>query len=355
MWGNFNAMLAKKQVMAVTVLQRLVATLVPDITAPVTSVALSGSSKGGGSAWAAALSDARVTVAAAMHDQAQNLTAFLNGIETSWGCTFACTGAGGGGGTGQNGTAAMVLRKWLQTTQAGGAALKMLSPADYYVDSGVGTRWLSPTMRATFDGGNMGGGVGNSASTTTTVGSTFDDDFPFAAAPPDAPATTISSTFAEPGPSPVDFWLLAGDVGGCDMHDGHHFPLGVESLFLDALTNNVPSSTFRYHRCSRCPACSACKGSTWHSRRVGLIWMLGRRLLDGRSFEVRMPKVQSAVAVAATAGTVAEGGGAAEGVESRVPGSADTSFVVHATVLGGGPSGDNEAVAGTGELQVTLW
>jgi hypothetical protein len=330
MWGNFNAMLAKKQVMAVTVLQRLVAELVPDITAPVTSVALSGSSKGGGSAWAAALSDARVIVAAAMHDQAQNLTAFLDGIETSWGCKFACTGAGGGGGTGQNGTAAMILRKWLQTTQAGGAALKMLSPADYYVDSGVGTRWLSPTVGTTLDGGNVGDGVGNSAS------------------------TSVGSTFAEPGPTPVDFWLLAGDVGGCDMHDGHHFPLGVESLFLDAFTDNVPSTTFRYHRCSRCPACSACKGSTWHSRRVGLIWMLGRRLLDGRSFEVRMPKVQSAVAVATTAGT-GEVERAADGVESRVPGSVNPSFVVHATVLGGGPSDNKDAVAGTGELQVTLW
>ena len=77
-WGNFNAQLAKKQVMSVTVLQRLVAKLVP-AAAAVTRVALSGSSKGGAAAWAAAVSDTRVHAAAAMHDQAQDLVAYLDG------------------------------------------------------------------------------------------------------------------------------------------------------------------------------------------------------------------------------------------------------------------------------------
>ena len=104
-WGNFNILLAKKQMIAITVLQRLVEQHGGDSNdnnpnanagggqeqqPTVSSVALSGSSKDGGAAWAAAVSDPRIRVAAAMHDQAQNLSAYLDGIESSWGCQFEC-------------------------------------------------------------------------------------------------------------------------------------------------------------------------------------------------------------------------------------------------------------------------
>ena len=297
-WGNFNLMLAKKQIMSITILQRLLAQLRPELPS-IQSIALSGSSKQGASAWGAALSDSRVRVAAAMHDQAQNLTAYLDGIETNWGCLFACQHGGGGGGTGQNGTAAMILRKWFRTTPAGAAALRVLSPSEYYLTEHI-----------------------NSSSLVS---------------------------------SPVDFWLLAGDVGGCEMHDGHHFPLGIESLFLDAMNNTFgtgsscmqtsstastastfPSTTtFRYHRCSNCPECSQCKGSLWNEKRIGLLWVLGQRLLEGISFEDTMPKVVCAVAVPQQQ----------QQPVNIVP--TTTSFVVHATVRGG--EGNAEGVA------VTLW
>ena len=57
----------------------------------------------------------------------------------------------------------MVLRAWFQTTPAGAAAQRVLSPHTYLRDA------------------------------------------------PNVPA----------------FVQFAGDTGACDMHDGHHFPLGV--------------------------------------------------------------------------------------------------------------------------------
>ena len=155
-------------------------------------------------------------------------------------------------GTGQNGTAAMVLRKWVDDTPAGKAAKLLLSPADYYIDQ-EGER------------GERGERGDRGESTTT----------------------------------PVDFWLLAGDVGMCSMHDGHHFPMGVESVFLDALSS-MKETTHRYHRCSSCPSCSACPGSKWHEKRVGLLWVLGSRLIHGKDFEQTLPKVVTAEAAAAT-------------------------------------------------------
>ena len=227
-WGNFNIQLAKKQLFAITVLQRLVQ---QHLQISVTDVAVSGSSKDGAAVWASAFSDARIKVASPMHDQAQNLTAFLNGIESSWKCEFACKSASGG--TGSNGTAAMVLRKWFKHTIAGQTALNILSPSNYYLHS-------------------------------ATV---------------------------------PDFVLIAGDVGGCDMHDGHHFPLGIESIFLDALA--ASSTSIRYQRCSQCPMCAACPGSHWNIRRVELYWVLGQRLINGLSFENTLPKVMTTTVTSA--------------------------------------------------------
>jgi hypothetical protein len=176
----------------------------------------------------------------------------------------------------------MVLRKWLQTTPAGAAALKVLSPAVFYAPS---------------------------------------------AQPPNSPS----------------FWLVAGDTGGCDMHDGHHFPLGIESRFLDSLAQRS-DTTVRYHRCAACPDCSDCPGSTWAATRVGLLWSLGRRLLQGQAYEAAMPKVVSAVSVAAHTSTRDHPGAAA-----------GSSFTVSAAVS----ASVSVAAAAAGESQssvvATLW
>jgi hypothetical protein len=76
-FGNFNAMLARMNLMGMTVLQRLVAREMGSSAEPVTKIAVSGSSKTGASAWATAVTDTRVKAVAAMHNQAQNLSSYL--------------------------------------------------------------------------------------------------------------------------------------------------------------------------------------------------------------------------------------------------------------------------------------
>jgi hypothetical protein len=75
------------------------------------------------------------------------------------------------------------------------------------------------------------------------------------------------------------------------MHDGHHFPLGAESMFLDSL-----STPHTYHRCAKCPECAVCANSNWKTARIALMWIAGRRLLEGRAFEASLPRVLSATA-----------------------------------------------------------
>ena len=91
--------------------------------------------------------------------------------------------------------------------------------------------------------------------------------------------------FNEKAPSMPQFLQIAGDVGLCSMHDGHHFPLGEESAFLDSLAAAALPS-FRYHRCTRCPQCAVCPASTWKTKGTPqLAYIIGRRLVEGVDFE----------------------------------------------------------------------
>jgi hypothetical protein len=151
LWGNFEYQLAKKDMLAITLLQHLTAVtlargrsvgsleasqdshVTPPFTSPSIAVALIGSSKGGGAAWIAAAADQRVRVVAPEHNQAENISNYLDSVESSWGCKSACHA--GGSGTGQNGTQLMIFRKWMQTTPAGRTALALLSPHAFYAQA----------------------------------------------------------------------------------------------------------------------------------------------------------------------------------------------------------------------------
>ena len=177
----------------------------------------------------AASSDPRVLVVAPEHDQAQNLSAFIDAVQSSWGCEFACNV--GGGGTGGNATALVDFATWLAASAWGASVSNVLDASRFF--------------------------------------------------------------FSEKAASKPRFLQIAGDVGLCSMHDGHHFPLGAESAFIDALAE--AALPFRYHRCARCPQCAVCPGSTWKA--VGapqLAYIVGRRLVDGADFEASLPKVTSA-------------------------------------------------------------
>ena len=183
-------------------------TLAAHLSAPfgftnITRAALFGSSKNGDSAWMAASSDPRVVVLAPEHDQAQNITAFIDAVSTSWGCEFACTSASTSG-TGGNATKLIEFEEWLTKSASGPSAANVLDTSRFF--------------------------------------------------------------FSASAPSKPKFVQLAGDVGLCSMHDGHHFPLGAESVFLDAFAEEAAAVPHRYHRCARCPDCAICPGSTWHTR-----------------------------------------------------------------------------------------
>jgi hypothetical protein len=145
LWGNFEYQLAKKDMMAITLLQHLAIDTTESpgaghglghlsLDAAATSkitVGLIGSSKGGGAAWIAAAADRRIQVVAPEHNQAENITNYLDTIESSWGCNSACQ-TGSGSGTGQNGTQMMIFREWMRSTPAGRTALSLLSPHAFY-------------------------------------------------------------------------------------------------------------------------------------------------------------------------------------------------------------------------------
>ena len=125
-WGNFEYLLARKAMLTITLMQHMTNIL----NSNVSSVALYGSSKNGASTWMAASSDPRITVIAPEHDQAQNLTAYISALTTSWGCEFACDR--GSAGTGHNVSVLQEFQAWVAESTSGQRAANVIDPSRFF-------------------------------------------------------------------------------------------------------------------------------------------------------------------------------------------------------------------------------
>ncbi len=167
--GNFGWALARTNIRAITLLQRLA----EERGGKVTQVALYGGSKEGFATWLVSAVDDRVVVDGSSGYHLEDLETSLPFYETDWGCN----------GTGAGGTPSrdlVLVYHWLTNTEAGEATLRTHSIARFHEK-------LKPR-----------------------------------------------------------FFLIAGDVTRYDMHDGHYYPLGCETPFLE----NFTSHPWRYDRLS---------------------------------------------------------------------------------------------------------
>jgi hypothetical protein len=120
-YGNFGWALAKTNIRAITLLQRLA----EERSGSVTKVALKGGSKEGFATWLVSAVDDRVEVDASGGYHLQDLVYGLNAYATDWGCE----------GTGAAGTSVIDLLlalDWLLNAPAGEAALKTHSISTFH-------------------------------------------------------------------------------------------------------------------------------------------------------------------------------------------------------------------------------
>ncbi len=165
--GNFGWVLARTNIRAITLLQRLA----EERGGKVTKIALRGGSKEGFATWLASAVDDRIIVDGSGGYHLEDLETSLPFYETDW----SCNGTGAGGSDSKD---LVLVYHWLTNTSAGNAVLKTHSINCFQEQ-------LKPR-----------------------------------------------------------FFLIIGDVTRYDMHDGHYYPLGCETSFLE----NFTSHSWRYDR-----------------------------------------------------------------------------------------------------------